>query len=43
MRCSKCSQYEEDEGNDNRGWCWREHCWVDWNETSDEMECGYDN
>ena len=41
MKCSKCKQYEEDENDNNRGWCHREHKWVEWNDTDSENDCGY--
>lgn len=41
MKCYNCNQYEENEDNENKGWCCREHCWVQWNDTPEENDCGY--
>ncbi len=42
-KCEKCEQYEKDEDNELRGWCAREHRWVDWNDTPEFTGCEYDN
>ncbi len=42
-KCEKCNQYDTDESNDKRGWCNREHKWVDWNDSPESTDCGYSN
>lgn len=42
-KCADCNQYEKDNENDNRGWCAREHKWVEWNDSPRFTNCGYED
>ncbi len=42
-KCEKCPNYEVDENDENRGWCLREHRWVEWNDSPKYTDCGYDD